>query len=95
MAGKTEAQYSQDWLLKYGVERAIEIISEATRRIPTDVKSWQPQIPWQRVTAIGNILRHEYDRIVDQVVFEVVEKDLAPLKSAILALEASLDEPEE
>jgi len=39
-------------------ERALEIISEASRRLPDDMKASQPHIPWRDIAAIGNHLRH-------------------------------------
>ncbi len=45
------------------VERNIEIISEASRRLPDDLKGRYPDIPWQKVAGIGNILRHDYDAV--------------------------------
>lgn len=95
MAGKTVEAYGADWLLKHGVERGIEIISEATRRIPRPVLDTHPEIPWKEIMAVGNILRHNYDRISDAIVYEIVRKDLPPLKAAVAAMEASLDEPRE
>ena len=95
MAGKTLQDYSTDWLLKHGVERGIEIISEAARRIPPDLQSKRPEIPWRQIMAIGNILRHNYDRIVDRIIFEIVERDLPPLKAAVAAIESDLEESEE
>lgn len=92
VAGKTLEQYANDWLLKHGVQRGIEIISEATRRVPSDLLETRPEIPWKRIIAIGNALRHEYDAIIDRVIFEVVRRDLPPLKAAVTAIEAALDE---
>ena len=43
-----------------GVERAIEIISEASRHIPDDMKATAPEIPWRQIAGIGNVLRHDY-----------------------------------
>ena len=42
---------------------------------------------------IGNVLRHEYHRVSDTVVWNVVQRHLGPLKSAVLSFEATLDEP--
>ncbi len=95
MAGKSLQEYSADWLLKHGVERAIEIISEAARRIPPALQRERSEIPWRKVMAMGNILRHDYDHIADRVIYEVVARDLAPLKAAVAAIESHLDEPEE
>jgi uncharacterized protein with HEPN domain len=71
---KTIANYSTDWLLRHGVQRGIEIISEAARRVPADIQASQPQIPWSQIMAIGNILRHEYHRVADAIVWNVVEQ---------------------
>jgi uncharacterized protein with HEPN domain len=93
--GKSLIDYSADWRLKWLVERAIQIISEAVRRLPAEVIAGYPEIPWPSIAAIGNILRHEYDSIADSIIFEVVLRDLPPLKAAVLAIEANLDEPDE
>jgi uncharacterized protein with HEPN domain len=95
MAGKTLTDYSEGWLLKHGVQRGVEIISEAARRVPPELQVTHPEIPWKQITAIGNILRHNYDEIVDRIIFDVVRYDLPPLKAAVTAIESALDEPEE
>ena len=94
-AGKTLQEYSSDWLLKHAVERGIEIISEASRRLPAELRDSRPEIDWKQVLGIGNVLRHDYDDIVDEIIYRAVVEKLPPLKIAILAIEASLDEPEE
>jgi uncharacterized protein with HEPN domain len=66
--GKTIADYRENWLLRHGVQRGLEIISEASRRIPPPLQAAQPQIPWAQIAAMGNILRHEYHRVSDPVV---------------------------
>lgn len=86
-AGKTFDDFKSDWLLRHGVQRGIEIISEAARRIPSEMFATAPEI-----TGIGNILRHEYHRVSDIVVWNVVQLHLQPLKRAVAALDAALDE---
>jgi len=58
--GKTLSDFENSWQLRWLVQRAIEIISEASRGIPKELTATRPEIPWQRVQGIGNILRHEY-----------------------------------
>ena len=41
--------------------RGIEIILEASRAIPDDIKGTRPEIPWRKVAGIGNVMRHDYD----------------------------------
>jgi len=83
VAGKTLDEFKGDWLLKHGVERGIEIISEAARRIPDELLGAHPEIPWPKIKAIGNVLRHEYHDIQDEVVWDVAVDRLRPLRDAI------------
>jgi len=92
VAGKTLDDFGADWLLRHGIQRAIEIISEAARRIPPDMQASQPHIPWAEIMGIGNVLRHEYHRISDTVIWNVVQGHLPALKVAVSAIEAKLDE---
>jgi len=90
--GKSLDDFSADWLLRHGVQRGIEIISEAARRIPPELQASQPHVPWAEIMGIGNVLRHEYHRISDTVVWNVVQQHLPSLKTATLAIDADLDE---
>jgi uncharacterized protein with HEPN domain len=47
--GKTLSDFENSWQLRWLVQRAIEIISEASRGIPKDLTATRPEIPWQRV----------------------------------------------
>ncbi len=90
--GKTRDDFAADWLLRHGVQRGIEIISEAARRIPAELQATQAAIPWAEIMGIGNVLRHEYHRVSDTVVWNVVQDHLQPLKAAVEAIDAALDE---
>jgi uncharacterized protein with HEPN domain len=70
-----EADKRRRWL----VERGVEIISEASRHLPTDLKDRHPQIPWQQIARIGNIIRHNYERIAYDILWNVVRLDLPAL----------------
>lgn len=91
-AGKTLDDYRGDWLLRHAVQRAIEIVSEASRALPDGVKAQRLEIPWPRVRAIGNVLRHEYSGLSDQVIWGVVVDELPRLRAAVIALEAADEE---
>lgn len=84
--GKDYAQFQSDWLLNHGVQRGIEIISEASRRIPEELLAEHADVPWHKIKAIGNILRHEYHEIQDDVIWDVAATRLAPLKVAVTAM---------
>src|SRR6204780_738522 len=74
--------------LRWLVQRAIEIISEASRGIPQDLTATRPEIPWPRVQGIGNVLRHEYSGLSDKIIWNVVIDELPRLKLAVLAIAA-------
>jgi uncharacterized protein with HEPN domain len=64
-AGRALESYAADRPTRRAVERCIEIVSEASRRLPPEMKSRHPTLPWTKIASIGNILRHEYDVVND------------------------------
>jgi uncharacterized protein with HEPN domain len=85
LTGKAREDFASDHILRLAIQRAIEIVSEASRHIPDDLLDDAPEIPWRAIRGMGNILRHEYHRIADEVVWNVVIHDLPPLKAAVLS----------
>jgi uncharacterized protein with HEPN domain len=77
--------FETDWQRQWIVERGIEIISEASRRLTDDMKARHPEIPWQKVAAIGNILRHNYENIAAPVIWKLAQTDLLALEKACRA----------
>jgi uncharacterized protein with HEPN domain len=92
--GKSYRDYQRSWVLRSAVERGIEIVSEASRHLASELKSQHKDVRWQDIAGIGNILRHEYQRVDSQIIWKVVKDDLPPLKQALLMMKASLEEPE-
>ncbi len=92
LAGKTFADFEQEWLLNHGVQRGIEIISEATRHLPGELKATRPEIRWTSIAGIGNVLRHDYHAISNEIIWKVIREDLPPLKAAIEWIAANLKE---
>ena len=90
LAGKTMRDYERSWLLRSAVERGIEVISEASRHLGRDLKAQHNDVRWKDIAGIGNILRHDYQRIDAAIIWKAVMDDLPPLKEALLALKASL-----
>lgn len=90
LAGKTRTDLDSDEFLRLGIQRAIEIISEASKHIPSELLEHAPEIPWRSIRGMGNILRHEYHHIADDVIWDVIHHDLPVLKSAVLGLKATV-----
>jgi uncharacterized protein with HEPN domain len=73
-------QFETDWQRQWLVERGIEIISEASRHLTDEMKARHPEIPWQKVAAIGNVLRHNYEKIAAPVIWKLAQTDLPALE---------------
>lgn len=71
VSGVRPADYLRDRKLQLAVERAIEIIGEAARRVSDPVKSAHPEIPWQQMVAQRNVLAHEYGEIKQERIWIV------------------------
>jgi uncharacterized protein with HEPN domain len=86
ISGLGKAAFAKDIFRQRGIERTLEIISEAVRHLPDDMLATRPDIRWPDVRAIGNLIRHEYWRVDPNIVWHIVEDDLPPLREAIAAL---------
>jgi uncharacterized protein with HEPN domain len=75
----------------YAVTRCLEIISEASRRLPDDLKRRQPAIAWRDMAAAGNIYRHDYEDVAARHVWDTVQIDLPPLRGVVERELAALD----
>jgi len=91
VASHTVKSFANSWIIQRGVERGLEIVSEAVRHIPDDWLAREPSIPWQDVRSIGNRIRHEYHRVEPAIVWSVVVDDLPPLRAAVERLRATID----
>jgi uncharacterized protein with HEPN domain len=84
--GGSLAEFEQNWELRWLVQRGIEIISEASRGIPDELKATRPEIPWAQVRDIGNVLRHQYQGLSDPIIWKVVTDELPRLRLAVQAM---------
>lgn len=77
--------YVNDRKTIYAVTRALEIISEASRRLPDELQQRHPAIDWVGMAAVGNVYRHAYDVVDDALVWHTIQHDLAPLREAVVS----------
>ena len=76
-------RFRDNQLVFYAVTRALEIISEASRRLPAAIKARYPEIPWADVAGAGNVYRHDYEDVQQRAVWNTVQKPLPPLLAAV------------
>jgi uncharacterized protein with HEPN domain len=88
--GWQRADFLADIRTVYAVTRCLEIISEASRRLPDDLKVRHTAIPWKQMAGAGNVYRHDYEDVAARYVWDTVQRDLPPLRAVI---EREIDAP--
>lgn len=83
VAGMTFEQFSQDDKTAYAVVRALEIIGEATKKIPEAAREQYPLIPWREMARMRDKLIHDYFGVNLRVVWKTVQEDLPRLQKAL------------
>jgi uncharacterized protein with HEPN domain len=85
-AQKTLRGFGNDAVARRAAAYAIQTISEAVRRIPEDWLADFPTEPWGQIKGIGNRLRHEYFRVDDGILWEIMTTDIHALKTVMEAM---------
>jgi uncharacterized protein with HEPN domain len=83
VTGFDDKAFLADVRTVYAVTRCLEIISEASRRLPADLKARHPSIPWKDMAGAGSIYRHDYEDVAAQYVWDTVRVALPPLRVVI------------
>ncbi len=80
--GMSSEAFSEDFKTQDAVVRNLEIIGEASGKLPEDFIARTPEIEWRKIRALRNILVHEYFGIDDAIVWDVVQNKLGELETA-------------
>jgi uncharacterized protein with HEPN domain len=83
VAGFDRDTFKKDLRTLYAVTRCLEIISEASRRLPDDLKARHPTIAWKQMAAAGNVYRHDYEDVAAQFVWDTVQRALPSLREVV------------
>jgi uncharacterized protein with HEPN domain len=81
--GLTFQEFTEDLRTLYAATRCLEIISEASRRLPADLKQRHTTIPWKDMAGAGNVYRHDYEDVAARFVWETVKRESPSLRSVI------------
>ena len=73
------ASFSKDLKTRYAVIRCFEVMGEAAKRVPDEIRNKYPTIPWKIISAMRDRLIHGYDVVDDSVLWKTVVLDLPEL----------------
>lgn len=83
VAGMSYEQFEDDMRTNFAVTRALEIVGEATRRLPVSFREQYPNIPWQDMAGMRDKIIHGYDNVNLRIAWDVVSRDMPEVKPQI------------
>ena len=86
LEGVDYKQFESDFRINYAVVRALEIVGEATKRLPDDLRQKYSEIPWKGMAGMRDRIIHAYDTVDMEIVWEVVKKDIPIIKQQIMQI---------
>ena len=91
LKGLSFADYDKSDLVVDAVVRNLEVIGEASRNVPAEVRKKHPEIPWKKMIGLRNIAIHEYFGVDKSIIWEIATKNLPETREKVEALLKVLD----
>jgi len=83
MQGASVGDFLEDRRLALAVERCLEIVGEAAGRMSPGFRNAHPEIPWQRIRGLRNILAHDYGFVDSDAIYNVAKDDVPVLAATL------------
>jgi len=83
ISGMSFQEFTEDDKTVYAVVRALEIVGEAAKKIPDDVRERHADLPWREMSGMRDKLIHDYFGVDEEVVWKTVQEDLQSVRGQI------------
>ncbi len=90
IAGLAFSTFDESYDVQDKVLRRLEIIAEAAKKLPVDIRLQYPLIPWKSIIGLRNIITHTYDEVNLEEVWEIITKHLPETKKQIEEIHSAL-----
>jgi len=84
--GLSKASFASNELVQDAAIRNLEIIGEAVKKVPDEIKSKKTMIAWKKIAGLRDVLIHDYFGININIIWDVIENKLPELKAAVLEM---------
>ncbi len=84
--GHSFESFTQDRKTINAVVRSLEVLGEAAKRIPENLRAKAPDVPWRYMAGMRDKLIHEYFSVDIRIVWTVIKEELPPLRPSIFNL---------
>lgn len=86
VGGLDEADWPKDERTQDAVLRNLEVIGEAVKRLPPDLRQRTPEVPWQDIAGLRDVLIHEYEGVDFAIVWDIPVNEVPALHGAVSEL---------
>ena len=91
VSGLTPELFRSDRKTVDAVVRNLEIVGEAVKSLPTEIRERQPQIPWSRIAGLRDLLIHEYFGVDTEILWQIAIEKAPELNLAVRQILFDLD----